>query len=782
MARSGTGASGIAVDIAAQLIVVAVLTSLALDVQGAPRILLVLTFTTFVPGWAVVRLIRPAVDLTSVTLAVAASLALCLAGATLMVWSHAWNPMVLFGVLAAQSMLSIQGRLVVHAAAGSVQGLPEGVTPDRQPMPANEPVPPPSPVSPPPRDILRSRRRRLQLRPSDALVPLSVVLWALSVREIRPQAMNDFGLLPALPFDFRAALGMLALAIGLTLGRTRLSAPRLALQLALLVLMLHGTTPMAFPEPDYSWVYKHFGVVQHISLYGTVDERLDIYQNWPGFFALAAWFDAVAGVGSPIQYAAWAQVYFGLLFILAMGFAIQAIAMPARLRWLALFIFVSANWVAQDYFSPQAFSFALSLIVVGALLKWFRSERQARWVVRLVGWTRRRLGGHGPPDPPSDAGRRLRGTRSSDRPASASDLGWWSRIGLLVAIYAIFAAVVVSHQLSPYMVIAGVAVLTVAGAIRPRWIVLGLSAIAIGYLLTHLNPVTRGYVQLVSLNPFHNTVNETVANNAGVPGRLFAADTARALSLAVWALAAVGAVRRFRQGAPVLVPLVLMVSPAAIVFGQDYGGEATYRVFLFSLPWAAVLAASALGVGPYTAAASAWLGRTYWPDRWTSAATLRVTVVLAELLALFLPAYYGLAEVNYIRPTDVAASQYFYAHGTPHSLLILATPYFPVRIAGNYDNFFVTTRPEPTLTDFPPFRHRFLTARDVPEIEALTAPYGGRSTYLVISSQMKVASHVFQLLPDGSLDSLSRALAASPDWRLFYRNRDVVIYELAKPP
>ena len=135
------------------------------------------------------------------------------------------------------------------------------------------------------------------------------------------------------------AVNTLLLSLVIALTRGKLSSPRLALHLGLLVLVLHGTTPLAFPNPDYPWVYKHFGVVQHISLYGKVDERLDVYQNWPGFFALAAWFDAVAGVSGPIKYAAWAQVYFGLLFVLAMGFAIQALALPARLRWLALFIF-----------------------------------------------------------------------------------------------------------------------------------------------------------------------------------------------------------------------------------------------------------------------------------------------------------------------------------------------------------------------------------------------------------------------------------------------------------
>jgi hypothetical protein len=42
---------------------------------------------------------------------------------------------------------------------------------------------------------------------------------------------------------------------------------------------------------------------------------------------------------------------------------------------------------------------------------------------------------------------------------------------------------------------------------------------------------------------------------------------------------------------------------------------------------------------------------------------------------------------------------------------------------------------------------------------------------------MKIYSHVFKLLPDGSLDSLDNALAASPQWRVFFRNQDAVIYE-----
>jgi hypothetical protein len=605
-------------------------------------------------------------------------------------------------------------------------------------------------------------RRLGGLRPTDALLPLAFALWLLALRGIRAEAMTDFGLIPALPATFFVALSLLLVSFLAVLSRSPLSGWRLGLHLVVLVLILHGTTPAVFPAPDYTWVYKHFGVVEHISRYGSVDPRLDLYQNWPGFFALAAWFDSVAGVGSPLPYAAWAPVYFGLLALLAMAFAIEALTLPVRLRWLALFVFVSANWVGQDYFAPQAFCFGLSLTVIAAVLHWCRSERPDRWVTRLSSWVRLRLGG----------------TATPEQRREIQEPGRRSRLGLLLALYAIFAAVVVSHQLTPYMVIIGVAGLTVSGIVRPRWIVLGLAAIAVAYLLTRLNGVTRQYVQLVSLNPFHNTVDKTVSNNAGLPGRVFAANAARALSLLVWTLAAAGAILRFRRGAPVLVPLVLMVSPVAIVFGQDYGGEATYRVFLFSLPWAAFLLVSCFAAGGRArGSARGDTGRRPWTS-------VRIMTVLAALLALFLPAYFGLEEVNYVRPTEVAASQFFYAHAKDGAVLAIATPYFPVRPAGNYDSFIVPAQAEPNLTGFPRFQNRVLTARDLPDIEHLMATYEGRARagYLVISTGMKVDSQVFQVLPPGSLDSLDAALAASPHWQPFYRNDDVVIYELVRPP
>ncbi len=50
----------------------------------------------------------------------------------------------------------------------------------------------------------------------------------------------------------------------------------------------------------------------------------------------------------------------------------------------------------------------------------------------------------------------------------------------------------------------------------------------------------------------------------------------------------------------------------------------------------------------------------------------------------------------------------------------------------------------------------------------------GAQGYVAITTGMKIYSHVFELLLDGSLSGLDNALAASDHWRVFFRNQDAV--------
>jgi hypothetical protein len=153
------------------------------------------------------------------------------------------------------------------------------------------------------------------------------------------------------------------------------------------------------------------------------------------------------------------------------------------------------------------------------------------------------------------------------------------------------------------------------------------------------------------------------------------------------------------------------------------------------------------------------------------------------LLGLFLPAYFGMAATNEVRPGEVAASQYFYDHAPPRSVLMIASPQFPVRLAGNYDQFRLTIgEGDPSLlTVKPSLRHKLLGDRQVPGIAQAMRDYaGGQPVYLAVSRNGKVTSEVLHLLPRGSLDELERALSRSRRFRVWYRNPDTTIFQLVQ--
>jgi len=616
------------------------------------------------------------------------------------------------------------------------------------------------------------RRRAVGL--PDVLLPVSVGLWLFALHGTKPDAVNDWGLLAALPIMFYVALGLLVCSIGIVLTDDRTSPVRLGLHLVALVVLLHGTVPLIFPETNYPWAYKHMGVVGYINRHGRLDSSVDIYQNWPGFFTVAALFDRIAGVDSPLAYAKWAPVYFNLLLCLELAFVLRSLSMRRRERWLALFVFVTANWVGQDYFAPQALSLVLSLAVYGMVLAWMQVDRRPA-LVRAVGRLAQRLvGTRVDPAPVASPGSSADPT-SSGPGLVGPTLAGSARALSLALVFAVFAVVVVSHQLSPYLVVFGVALCTAAGLIRPRWVVVGLGLLTIAYLVPHLpylrnshnlsgSPLNPRDILNALSNPFDNAQSSGFDGRQPLPGRSLTALGAPALILGMWVLATIGAFRRLRAGRPVLLLVLLTASPAFLAFGQNYGGEAIFRIYLFSLPWAATLASSALA--PRS-------------GRWSRLRGGMVAVALVGVAALFLSSFYGSIELYRVRPGAVAATRYFYDHAEPGSVLGLGAPNVPARVAANYDEFLVGSTPPP-LTEVTELQGHRLGAGDLPTLSRLYQQHFFSSpgkVYLSLSADQDVYAEVLGYMPKGSIAGLDRALADSPQWRVFFRNRDAVIYE-----
>ena len=135
---------------------------------------------------------------------------------------------------------------------------------------------------------------------------------------------------------------------------------------------------------------------------------------------------------------------------------------------------------------------------------------------------------------------------------------------------------------------------------------------------------------------------------------------------------------------------------------------------------------------------------------------------------------------NVMPPAEVRASSYFYSHAEPGSVLV-SSPYFPTRLAGNYDEFVINSNgTDPNFLG----EHlwgRILGVDDLPILAEMIRSYGVPTGYLVLSRSQSDVATLYGILPERSLVSLEEALLDSPDWSVFYRNSDTIIFQLVQP-
>jgi hypothetical protein len=596
-----------------------------------------------------------------------------------------------------------------------------------------------------------------------AVLAAGTGLWLLAVAGTDPAGLGEFGLLGTVHPGYFAAL-LLAVA-GFVSALVR-SGPRdghgliIGGYLVLVILILHGTTPLLLDQPQYAWTYKHVGVVELLLRHGQLTNPGDLYQQWPALFAAVAGLSELSGV-APLELARWSPVFFNLAGTLVLLAIARTLSPDRRVAYLAGFGFLCVNWVEEDYLSPQAFAFLLGLGVLLVAVRWLRGPAGTR---------------DGP------AGTRGRWGRLTARLTAGLPPGPAvpprTRAAALAVLLLLFAVLTATHQLSPYLVLAQLAVLAVLGVVRPWWTVPVLAAVAVGFLVPRFELVSGSFDLLESLNFFSNAAG--TAGAWGSVGQAVSATAVRVLALAVWGVAGLAVWQARHRLGRVLVPAVLAATPFGLVLVQSYGGEAIYRVFLFSAPWCAYLIADLV------------LRTRARPGRVRSAvggAGVRglavgglAVLALAGAALATAQGRHGQLMVDRQTTAEVAAARYLYANAEPGATIALATPNFPSRLAGNYDQFNVTVPVgEPDLVRGAQFRDDQLDIRYLPGIENYLLSFDGNTSYLVVSDGMRRQADYFGYLPVGSLDTLADTLAGATGWSEFYRNQDVTIYQYEVP-
>ncbi|MEV5079194.1 hypothetical protein AB0K74_10285, partial [Streptomyces sp. NPDC056159] len=481
---------------------------------------------------------------------------------------------------------------------------------------------------------------RERLAPTRAGVLLGCLLttalllyWvpALRLDDSDLDRMGGLGLVSVLPPPTLAGAALLIGVFAALLWLRREHRALLLVTLVATVVSLHALPAVIESEPRFATAWQHLGFIDFIDRTGSAVPDLDARWSWPGFFAVAAFVARACGLSDFTEVIRWWPLTVQLLYLPPMFLLTRSLRASWRARWTGVWIFVLSGWVGQDYFSPQGFTYLLYLAFVAILLVWFRSPRML--------WTKARPG------------------EAEVEPADRRQ-----RAVLLLVVIGLFAASVPAHQLTPFVMLGVLAVLVLVRRSELRGLPVLFAVLAAFWLGFMAEPYWSGH-----FDELFGGIGGVGSNvSTSVSGRIQGGDSTHQLVLytrvllagSVMAFACWGWWRRrehkYRERS---LPVLTFVP--FLGFGmQSYGGEMALRVFMFALPGAALLAALALF--PRTGATAEERDK----DR-VSLAPLAALMAGLLLMGGFLVARWGNETFERIRPGEVAAMDYVYAHDKP---------------------------------------------------------------------------------------------------------------------
>lgn len=566
-------------------------------------------------------------------------------------------------------------------------------------------------------------------------------LWVSSVIRARGHVVGSYGLLPLLGAPFYGAVALTIGALLFALWNVRTARLAAVVALGLLLLESCATQKLLAGAPLYSYVYKHFGVVDYIVHGGALNDPLDVYQQWPGFFAGAAALVRLSGRG-PLGYANWAELFFetlnaATLFAIARRFSKRRRLIP----YITVLLYITCNWESQEYFAPQTMAFQLALLFQFILLPLLEPERlrrpfrsQRNLIVPPLGIQVDMAGGE---------------------PVTAV-----SRTARIVGLAAVFGAILVTHQLSPYIVFVGVVALWVLGVLRHRILMITLVSMLVAYPLIHSAAIQQNPV--LDLFDFSNATGVKGFTDASPP-QVLGSDLAKVVCVGIWGATAICGLSYHRRLGVVCIPLIWAAAPLSLVLVSNYGGEGIFRAFLFSSPWCALIIAMRLA---------------------DSVRAPRFKLVAVGVWALFAflasaqAGDFGQFPVIQMPLSEVNASAYFLDHAPLNATLVEAAEDFPGRLNARYVLHNAPQQPNDIALDgYPQFEGNKLDHMSPRALALSVTKLAESPAYLVIAPSMYAYVKYYASYTPGTLTTLIQRLKASDYWKLWYQNDGTFIFQ-----
>ncbi|MEV8590597.1 hypothetical protein [Streptomyces sp. NPDC051180] len=565
----------------------------------------------------------------------------------------------------------------------------------------------------------------------------AAALWLWALPRIDYRDMDQFGLLDRFPIAFYAALAVLTFGFVLTLRRAGTAPLWPATYCAAMLVALKAPPAILYDTVRYAWASKHDAIITRLLTEGTVHPGrpltggMSAYDQWPGFFALDAALVRAFGVDAAASFINWAPVALGMLTVPVLILVYRTFSDDWRLVWTGVWIFQLANWVGQDYLSPQGFSYLLYLTVFAVVVRHFVL--------------------------PGSAGD-LRDRSTLDPAASSVPPPTTTRQRAVAVLFLlpIIATINASHQLTPIMLCATLFVL----CLTRRYRNLGLLAVS-GAVMLVWNLTMGRELFLETLGTLREKAGDLLGNSrpgfAGDPtgpGPELVGGANIVMVLALGGLAAAAVLLRRRLVRSALPLLLAAAAPVPMFAVNDYGGEMIFRVYLFGLPGAAFFAAAALVPAAGATSRAAVLARR------ATAVALPVTLVV--MLAGFLPSYYGKEGMHYAPSGETALTRHAFDQAPEGALIIAATGAFP-------DSYYRYDR----------YDRWFFTEQEVDEnLRMLKDPAGylaggipaGQPAFVVLTRTQSESVIGEGYLPEGGFDTVRTALEKSPLFTVLMKN------------
>ena len=568
---------------------------------------------------------------------------------------------------------------------------------------------------------IEHRGTRAQIRVLTWVLPAAAfVLGLFSIMETRESATGLYGLIQALPVTYFVALGSLSVGFLLIWRSEKLLSPQFILATLFLIFLLHGVPAIVESEPRFQSAWLHAGFTDYVAQTGRVLPKIDARFSWPSFFTAMAMLDRAGKLPSAILLIRWWPVAINALYALPLYLIAKQTLRDERKAMLVVWLFPLANWVGQDYYSPQSLAYLLYFVLVCLVTGPFAANRYTV----------------------------LPHFRRVSIEAPASQLSRWETVCLLGILLLVFVAIATGHQLTPFFAIATAVVLVVAGRTRLLALPAVMVVVAVAWVCYGAVAYWSGHFSTVfgSLDSVGGNVStDLVSRLRGSPQHYFVLDARLGIFGGLWIMAAVGFFVIRKTAVDRRTAIVLMAAPLIAIAGQPYGGEAGLRAYLFSLPGALCL----------TAAALTWLS--------TRLAVAAAAFLIAILIPCFVLARWGNELSERVLPAEISGAEAMYRIAPPGSTLMSITP----SVAWEFMDVGAYQYAPENLSEF-----AFGTVNQI-----VAGLRNSKHGFVIITTSQLVYAEQNYGLPGNWGETVERSLISSKLFKLVYRNSATDVYE-----